>query len=287
MSWITENISAFIIDLVRGLGEFFGDLLNNIFFWIVELALENEYVAGAEKFIIVTAIGLVSLVAIKVVISGYLLETDYDPDADPFNMIVKVAETVAIIMNSGWLFNWMLETAKTFTSDLLGGASTDGLCEVTMSLLDSRVDSVVDVVHKEAVFGLLIGFILIAHLVFMIVAGLRGAELIAMKLFLPYFALDLLTNSRERWNNFFTAYVIAFFSYAVQILFFTLSLRSYVTFSATSLPQYYIGTMVFIIMAIRAPKFLEKYIYKSGVSNAASSGIRMVAQTMVMRGAFK
>lgn len=283
MSWITENIMAFITDLVGGAIDFFGDFLNNIFFWIVDVALQNVYVINAEKFIIVTAIGLVSLVAIKVVTSGYLLETDYDSEADPFNLIIKIAETVAIIMNSGWLFNWMLETAKTFTSDLLGGASASGFCDTTNSLLEMNVDNSLRI---GATFNVLLVFILIAFIIFMVVAGLRGAELIAMKLFLPYFALDLLTNSRERWNNFIMAYVIAFFSYAIQILFFMVALRCYVSFSISA-PEYYIGTLVFILMAIRAPKFLEKYIYKSGVSNAASSGIRMVAQTMVMRGAFK
>lgn len=282
MSWITENIMAFIDDIIKSAIDFLGEFLNNIFFWIVDEALQNVYVINAEKFIIVTAIGLVSLVAIKIVISGYLLETDYDSEADPFNLIIKIAETVAIIMNSGWLFNWMLETAKIFTSDLAGSTSVSGFCETTRSLLERK-----SLEQTLAVYSILIVFVLIAFIVFMIVAGLRGVELIAMKLFLPYFALDLLTNSRERWNNFFTAYVVAFFSYAVQILFFMVALRCYVTFSSQISVEYYIGTLAFIIMAIRTPKFLEKFIYKSGVSNAASSGIRMVAQTMVMRGAFK
>ncbi len=284
MNWITENIMAFIGDLIGGTIDFLGDFLNNIFFWIVDLAVDSVYVRDAERFIIVTASGLVSLVVLKVVTSGYLLETDYDSEADPFNLILKIAETIAIIMNSGWLFNWMLETAKTYTADLLGGVSASGFCEITKSLLDMH--SAEEALQKFASFYVSLIFALIAFIIFMIVAGLRGAELVAMKLFLPYFALDLLTNSRERWNNFFTAYVIAFFSYAVQILFFMVALKCYASFSISA-PQYYIGTMVFIIMAIRAPKFLEKYIYKSGVSNAASGGIRMVAQTMVMRGAFK
>lgn len=284
MNWITENIRAFIGDLIGGMIDFLGDFLNNTFYWIVELAVDNAYVGDAERFIIATAIGLVSLVVLKVVTSGYLLETDYDSEADPFNLIIKIAETVAIIMNSGWLFNWMLETAKIYTTDLLDGASASGFCEITQSLLDIQVKQSVEA--EVLSFCVALFFALIAFIVFMVVAGLRGAELVAMKLFLPYFALDLLTNSRERWNNFFTAYVIAFFSYAVQILFFIVALKCYASVSISA-PQYYIGTMVFIIMAIRAPRFLEKYIYKSGVSNAASSGIRMVAQTMVMRGAFK
>lgn len=283
MSWITENISAFITDLICGTMDFFGDILNNIFYWIVEEALQNVYVVNAEKFIVTTAIALISLVVIKIVISGYLLETDYDSEADPFNLIIKIAETVAIVLNVGWLFDWMLQTSKTYTTELLGSASASGFCDITNSQLQMSSNTTG---RMQESYIYLIAVMLIAFFIFSVVAGIRGAELIAMKLFLPYFALDLLTNSRERWKNFIMAYVIAFFSYAFQILFFIVALRCYaaVSFSA---PEYYIGTLVFMIMAIRAPRFLEKFIYKSGVSNAASSGIRMVAQTMVMRGAFK
>lgn len=279
MSWITENIAAFLTDLIGGAIDFFGDILNNIFFWIVEQAMSNVYVINAEKFIVATAIALISLMVIKIVTSGYLLETDYDSEADPFNLIVKIAETIAIITNAGWIFSWMLETAKIYTSELLGNANTAGYSKTTKKLLEIQP---AEAGTKFSVFLVLLVIMLIAFVIFTVVAGLRGAELIGMKLLMPYFALDLLTNSRERWNNFITAYLIAFFTYAFQILFFLIALKSYASVSLVH-PQYYISTIIWIIMAIRAPKFLEKYIYKSGVSNVASSGIRMVAQSYVMR----
>lgn len=283
MSWITENITSFITDLIGGTIDFFGEILNNVFFWIIEKALENTYIVNAENFIILTAIALIGLVVGQIVTSGYLLETDYDAEADPFNLIVKIAEVVAIILNSGWLFNWMLETSKEYATDLLGNVNTSGFCDQTNSLLEVNG---YDIGRMYVVYIMMLGIMLIAFIIFSAVAGLRGAELVAMKLFLPYFALDLLTNSRERWKNFFTAYVIAFFSYAFQILFFIVALKCYASVSLEN-PQYYIATLIWMIMAIRAPKFLEKFIYRSGVSNAASSGVRMMAQTLVMRGAFK
>ncbi len=282
MSWITENITAFMTDLVGGTIDMFGELLNNIFFWIVETAVQNVYIMNAEKFIVLTALALIGVAVIKIVTSGYLLETDYDSEADPFNLIVKIAETVAVIMNAGWLFNWMLDTAKMFTSDLLGNADASGFCGKTQSLLD--INSLSSSLTSCS-FVVMICCMLVAFLIFTVVAGLRGAELVAMKLFMPYFALDLLTNSRERWNNFFTAYVIAFFTYAFQILFFIVALKCYESV-APERPQYSIATLIWIITAIRAPKFLEKFLYRSGVSSAASSGLRMMAQTVVMRKAF-
>lgn len=281
MSWITENITAFVTDVIGGVIELFGEFFNNIFFLIVEIATANVYIINAEKFIILTAIALISVVAIKVVISGYLLETDYDSEADPFNLIVKIVEAVAVITNSGWIFNWMLDTARVFTSDLLGSADASGFSEQTSSLLQINMGFEA---NAAVAFDFMLFVLLGAVIVFTVVAGLRGAELVAMKLFMPYFALDLLTNSRERWNNFLTAYVMAFFTYAFQILFFIVALKCYQT--ASSNPQYVIPTLIWIIMAIRAPRFLEKFLYKSGLSNAASSGLRMIAQTMVMRKAF-
>lgn len=287
MSWITENIISFITDFIGGTIDWFGDMLNNIFVWIVEQALTDVYVTNAENFIIISAIALVGLVVVKTVTSGYLLETDYDSEEDPFNLIIKIAQTVAVILNSGWIFDWMLATAKDYSADLLGTTDTSGYCEITNSLLQVLLqNNIFDLGRQYTSYVIMLGAILISFVIFSVVAGLRGAELIAMKLFFPYFALDLLTNSRERWKNFSMAYAIAFFSYAFQILFFVVALKSYASVSILN-ADYAIVTMVWMIMAIRAPKFIEKFIYKSGVSDAASSGIRMMAQTVLMRGAFK
>ena len=282
MGWISENIMNFFADLGKSFVTVFGDQLNNVFFWIVEKAVNTAYIHNAERFVVTSALALVVLNVIRVVASGYLLETDYDPDADPFNLIVKIAEAVAVIVNAGWLFDWMLETARMYGTDFLGGTSAPGFGEHTNMLLDP-----VTVTNTGLAYALGLIALIVAFLIFTIVAGLRGAELIAMKLFMPYFALDLLSTSRERWNNFFMAYIIAFFSYAFQILFFMVAMQSYLSLSTDFKSDSYIQTCIWIIMAIRAPRFLEKFIYKSGVSNAASGGIRMVVQTAVMRGTMR
>lgn len=274
-------MNAYVSDFIGGTVDLFGHIINNIFFWIVEVAVENVYVMNAEKFVIVSAIALIGVVVVKIVLSGYMLETDYDSDEDPFNLLVRIAETVAFISNGNWLFNYMLSLAKKYTSDLAGGVNVEGYSETTKSLLN--------VVpgyegNSSVAYIMMLFAILIAVIVFTVVAGLRGAELVAMMLFYPYFCLDKLTNSRERWNNFFTAYMSAFFTYAFQILFFMVAMKCYAT-ATSGFPLYSIATLVFMILAIKAPKFLEKFLYRSGVSNAASSGIRMMVQTAVMRGA--
>ena len=101
-------------------------------------------------------------------------------------------------------------------------------------------------------------------------------------LFAVIFALDLIHANRERWNNFFMAFLLAMFSYGFQTLFYILSLKSYASASINDM-GYCLSAIGWLIMAIIGPHFLEKYLYKSGVSKAAGSGLRMLAQTAMIK----
>lgn len=278
-SWLLENICDFISSAIGGTVDFFGELVNNIFYFIVDYGVNNAYVVGAQKLLVSVALALVSLMVLKIVISGYLLETDYDSEADPFNLLVRLAETVAIITNSGWLFNYLLNASKDFTTDVIGSVAETGYADQTRSLVSVDLSGMANMLLP---YLAMIALILVAIIIFTVVAGLRGGELILMNLLLPVFAIDLLTSSRERWNNFIMGYFTAFFTYGIQILLYNVALKSYATASYSE-PLYFITAVTFLIMAIRTPKFLERYLYRSGVSTAATSGMRLVFQTAVMK----
>ena len=278
MNWLSENICDFLRDAMGGVIEYFGEYVNNIFIKMVDFNNSNDYVVGAEKFLIALGLALIGLVVIKQVLSGYLFETDYDADADPFNLIVRIAEAVAVITSSAWIFDLLFQLAKDFASDIVSSTDVTGASGEVQRLLD--IDTA-DVGLSVLGFYFVLSVMVAALIVFMVISGLRGCELIAMKLFLPIFALDLITASRERWKNFLMGYLIAFFTYGVQILFFTISVKSMASIKFDE-PQYFLGAIGWLYLAIKAPKFMEKYLYKTGVSSAASSGLRMVAQTALI-----
>ena len=279
MSWLFENVCDFISSAIGGTVDFFGELVNNIFYSIIDYGVNNAYVIGAQKLFITIALALIALVVLKIVTAGYLLETDYDSDADPFNLLVRIAETVAIITNSGWLFNFLLNASKDFTTDIIGSVAETGYADQTRSLVSVDLSGMANMLLP---YLAMIALMLVAIIIFTVVAGLRGGELIFMNLLLPVFALDLLTSSRERWNNFIMGYFTAFFTYGIQILLYNVALKSYATASYSE-PLYFITAVAFLIMAIRSPKFLERYLYRSGVSTAATSGMRLMFQTVVMK----
>lgn len=279
MSWLFENVCDFISSAIGGTVDFFGELVNNIFYFIIDYGVNNAYVIGAQKLFITISLALIALVVLKIVTAGYLLETDYDSDADPFNLLVRIAETVAIITNSGWLFNFLLNASKDFTTDIIGSVAETGYAGQTRSLLSVDLSGMANMLLP---YLAMIALMLVAIIIFTVVAGLRGGELVFMNLLLPVFALDLLTSSRERWNNFIMGYFTAFFTYGIQILLYNVALKSYATASYSE-PLYFITAVTFLIMAIWSPKFLERYLYRSGVSTAATSGMRLVFQTAVMK----
>lgn len=279
MNWITENLCESASDGIGGMIEMFGDAMNDIFYFMVKFGVENVYIKNAEKMIIALTLSLAALVTLKVVLSGYITETDYDSEADPFNLIIRLAECVAVTSCSAWIFDYLLARSRDFASDLIGSADASSYTTRTEVLLNIDIGNAGKV---GIAYMVLMTVICISFVVLMVVSGLRGGELVVMKLFLPFFSLDLLTTSRERWNNFIMGYMMAFFTYAIQILFLIVSLKCYATAEINN-PLYFIATIVFMIIAIKAPKFLEKYIYKTGVGGAAGGGLRMVAQTLLMK----
>ena len=108
MNWLTENFCAVLADVIGGFLDVFGDVVNNIFYWIIQVATENVYVINAERFTVSLATTLISVCVVKNIIAGYFLETDYDAEEDPFNLLVRIAQTEAFILNGNWIFNFLL-----------------------------------------------------------------------------------------------------------------------------------------------------------------------------------
>lgn len=278
MSWITENICSFLTDLLSGVVDAYGTFINNVFFSFVAIANTNEYYMNAQRLFVLLGLALVGLMAAKVVASGYMLETAYDSEEDPFNLLIRIAEATAVISCSGEIFSYGLQMSKDFCEDLLNSTEVTGFSGKTQELLQMTMTGS----NQVSAFIIMIAVLLIAAIVFSVMSGLRAGELLVMNLFLPIFAIDLLTNSRERWNNFIMGYVFAFISYAVQTLFFMIALKSYMSANYTN-QSYMLSTLVWMVVAIKAPQFIEKYLYQTGVSKAASSGLRMIVQTAAIK----
>lgn len=276
MNWVTKNIFGFIADMMESVLNFYGSIIGNIFEVVADQNLNSSLTENASKFVTLFALAFLALAAGKQILSVYVFGTAGDADEEPLQLVVRVAQAVAVIGSSSWIFNELLKFSKLFTNDLLSSATEDDVSIHLLSLLDQAVETF-SMQAIGFIFTLLL--ILIGLIIFSVVAGIRGAELTLMKILLPIFAVDLITTNRERWNNFITACVVTIMGYSLQLLLFKLCCMVFFTVEyggtgATSRVKL-ITVLGLLVFMIRTPKWLEKFIYSSGIGSATTSTLRL------------
>lgn len=277
MGWLTKFLLGLFEDVIQGIVDFLGEIVNGIFDMIVD-ANNAVDTSGVTKYTAALAIALLGIYFVKKMIDVYGLQTDGDPDSDPILYVEKCVFIVAIISCNNWIFKQLLRMSKLVTSDISSSVGKSSISKHTTALVDDvMVLADVSGTGYVLVFLLVILITMIAVIIFTVVASIRGAELILMKCLIPLFALDMLTTNRERWNKFFTAYMVTFFGYAIQVFAYRMFCQQYLvmTVDASSIQAYVV--FGWAILMIRSPKWLTDFVYTSGVGSAIGRG----AQTAV------
>lgn len=264
LSSTSEALSQFI--------NYFGGILNNLFVIIADI--NNEWAGDIAKYTTALACLFIILLAVKQYFTVYVLETEGDPDSDPMDILLRASEAMAFACSGTAIFDVMMDFSKALVSEFLFSSAPENadLVNILVGL------------HKSVTTapGLLVLVIIVIGLIlFSISAGIRGAELILMKALFPIFACDKITTNRERWNSFFTTYIITWVSYGLQLFSFKMFLYGVASMAAdngisnfTNMTWICIGWMV---LMIRAPKWLQQFCYSSGVANGATGTTRSAA----------
>ncbi len=274
MNWITKNIMGAIADCISGILDVFGNFISNIFDLVADVNLNSGIVTNCSNFTILFGLAFLGLAAGKQILDVYVFQTSGDPDTEPLQIVVRIAQACAVICSSTWIFNEFLKFTQYFTSDLLSSAAENDVS----SHMKSLVSMVIDLEGNRMIgYTIILLLLLIGFVTFCVVAGIRGAELTLMKILFPLFAVDLLTTNRERWRSFFTTYVITFMSYSIQLLCFKMCSMTFVTLDYDgNFSIRFITVIGWMVMMIRAPKWMEKFAYSSGLGGTVSSGIRFL-----------
>lgn len=280
MNWITTNFFKAISDFMSGILDVYGDFIGNVFETITDANVNNSLVGNVSNYTMLLALVLLAVLGGKQILDVYVFQTAGDPNAEPLDIVVRIAQAVAVICSGSWIFNELMKFSKYFTNDLLSSAHEN---DVSVHLLDLIMQAQETITMQAIGFIFTLVIILIGFVIFSIVAGIRGAELILMKVLFPFFAMDLITTNRERWKNFFTCYVITFCTYGIQMFCFKMCSMTFVSidYNASAGTKFLI-VIGWIILMIRSPRWIEKFAYTSGVSSTTTSFIRM-APLMLMR----
>lgn len=241
------------------------------------LELFNEsYVATAASVTTQVATVFLSVLAVKHILTTYVLETDGDKDMDPLQYLVKVTVSIALIQISPFLMNYLLKLAEKACNAMIG--STNFVLKQELTIPEFLNNAAV---KATGVFVMCI--YAIAVIMLLVKACIRIAELCLMKILFPLFACDIVTPSRERWNAFIVSYLITIFGYIIQLFSLNLSIKYYSGAHEMGSIMLSFGLMYF---AVKAPKWLEKFCYSSGIGQSIGgvgrSAIYMAPQIMRM-----
>lgn len=273
-SWIGTSIYEWLEGLCNDFLDYISGALNTMFEYGEEL-VSCEEVSFVTTFTSDIATILISIVVLYNIISIYIFETSGDADQDPIQQLVNASMAIALIQSSNFLFKWVLEIANTFSDELLKKAA------VTIQPIGGIVDAIETAqgagVMAQSLWIIVLIILSIGFSVLAFKAYLRGGELALMKMFFPIFCCDLLTHGKERFNTFFTAFCVTSFSYGIQLLCFRMCLVNFI-----NIREYFsmFQGFIWLYFAIKAPKWLEKYTYSSGLGGIARTGATSTGQVL-------
>lgn len=264
MNWATEVVLNICNDFLQDVVNVITGFVQN-FYASAENMVQDKVIENAATAVSGVVILLTILVVSKNLFTTYVAQTDGDADADPLQMLVKAAQTLAVTGISAVMTDKFLSYSRHFTDFLTSNVKVD------MDGFDVMLGALITM----SPIGMLVSSIItIMIIIFLVRGAIRGAELCLMKILLPIFSIDLLTVSHERWNAFITSYLITLFGYSLQLLCFRVAITKMTSPSDFSALLIAVG---FMYMAIKSPSWLEKFCYSSGLSRTATAG----AQSLV------
>lgn len=284
MNWALRNIGEIIGNLVTGMLDFFNDLIMGIYPYVAEINLNNELIVNASVFTLSFAFAFIILTGLKQYFATYVMETGGDPDADPLDILLRCSEAMAVCCANEFIFTLFMQFSQTFVDDLLRSANSPKT-ESTTEYIGNLVKNYLlhDLTPAIIIFLLILLIFVVGMVIFCILAGIRGAELSLMKLLFPLMSVDLVTAKRDRWETFFTTYIITFLYYGLQLLAYKMFVSSLGCVTGERLSKELIIAFGWFVIMLRSPRWLEKFCYSTGLGRITGESVRMVPFMMFRR----
>jgi len=252
MNWIYNNIGEMLGNTLQEILDFCHDWLITFLDSEVEMMSTSEITAA---LMVTTSIGvaLVVLMCFKQIWSIYVMKTDDNPDADPMQVAVKGAMALALIGANTFIFNTLQSLSRSFAKDLVGSVSAATFTTKASALLNSLVFGATFTASINVI-------VLIISVVMLIGLGIKMVEQMLMKILYPIMAVDKISRGSERFNDFFSKYIVTFLGYALQMYYTRMALNRIIAgIVAGGMFRNYLAGIVWFWLALKTPKWLKEY----------------------------
>lgn len=276
-NFITDAIINFQKDFLLSFYFYMSTLITKTY----QIALSiNETKVVAEICLFTSLLGasLCGFAVCKNLIGTYGFGTQGDPDQDPFEIIFRLCVALGIIGGNSFFYTEIVRFTNHVSSDI----TLAFLKELSNTELEPTLKGMIESALTPCDI-LLDSTYVIALTLFSIAACLRGAEIILSKILLPLFAIDMISASHEKWNMFIWQYIMSFLSYIVQMLCYQMFMYQFFS-NDLGAAKGFVVTIGWLVLAIRTPKWLEKYVYATGTGQAVSRGASRLGQVLMFVG---
>lgn len=253
---------------------FIDDILMNL----VEIALyADDYMDGISGrsmvgtlFNVVLGFGLslIVLVFLKKGFTFYVLWTDGDPDAEPFNLLVRFFQATAVAICFPTLYEWLADITIELSDDLVAaigaGTTYDWLV---------WVESIASGGILTAIFGLIF---VICYFMLYFQFLVRGMELMILRAGVPLACVGLLDNDKGVFVHYSQMFLKAMATTSIQICLLKLGVGMMMNIGLNMNIFWGISALV---MALKTPTFVREFMVQTsgGVGlNTIYHGSRLV-----------
>lgn len=271
--WLTKNIFASLSEIIGRWLDYFSSVINNGFM-LTTYINDTEQVRTVVNFTVALAYVFLVAMTIKQLIDIYGLHAIGDANESPVEVIYRASIASVLIAASELFYKQFFYFTKNVARDI---------GEVTSSkTISNQLDSVLGI--QNAVAGVcMVVIMLIAIIIFFVVAAIRGAQLMLFRILFPIFAIDRAHTNKERWSKFLQSYVACFIGFTIQLLCFNMFRLSVMDFGTEVANVSTIASLGWLIMAIKAPSWLDQYVFKSGAGEGLSRGLSQAGNILMMR----
>lgn len=279
MDFILKSLAVFIGNVMEGMVASILSGVEDMFQALVKTFTTDGLVVSAHDSVLGVSIALISLFCVKQYFNTYVMETSGDPDADPLDILVRGAEAVAVASCSSWIFFSFMNFCSAFADEIVGDADIEDFSKV----FTDAVETLTVNITKNGFVGLVFLLsMLIGIFCFYVIATIRALELAMMYIILPLFCGELCYASHERFNGLLTNIVVTGLYFVLQLLMFKLfmttlllSLTDITAVTETSdfiMDNNVFKSIGFCIVMLRSPKWMDKFVYNSGVGETVRRG---------------
>ena len=278
LNYGTEVMLGFVGDTITDLYSNVGLLITDIYAYTVEVNQVSE-VNAVCTFSMLLGAALCGMAVVKQIIGTYGTGTEGDPDQDPVEIIFRLCKALGIMGMNSWLFTEFLKFSTALGKDVtrvMAGVSGGNV------LYDKMLDNINNS-SGSPTWLFCNGAIVIAVLLFALSACQRGAELTLNKILLPIFCLDIINPNPEKWKMFIFQYGTGFVSYILQMFCFNMFVILFLHMGSMGMKEF-IVLLGWLVLSIKTPSWLEKYIYATGTGRAIGQGASRLGQVIMYMG---